>query len=117
MPLPYKRAVRVGELIQQTISEIVREIRDLDCGLVTIMGVKLSDDLLSCRIFYSVFGSQDDKQKADAILKKSVGLVRHELALRLNLRRTPSIIFVYDDTTESASRVLNILEKIKDEKN
>lgn len=116
MPLPYKRSVRVGELIQQTVSEIVREMKDLDNSLVTIMEVKLSDDLLNCKIFYSVFGSQGDRQKIDTILKKRTGSVRHELALRLNLRRTPSIIFVYDDTIESASKVFGLLEKIKGEK-
>jgi ribosome-binding factor A len=116
MTLPYKRAVRVGELIQQTVSQIIREMRDLDYSIVTITGVKLSDDLLSCRIFYSVFGSKEDKQKASSVLKKCVGLIRHELALRLNLRCTPTIFFAYDDTTETASRVFNILEKIKEEK-
>lgn len=116
MSLPYKRVTRVGDLIQKTVSEIIREIKDLNCGLITIVGVKLSDDLLNCRIFYSVFGSQDDKQKADIVLQKSVGLVRHELALRLNLRRTPTIIFNYDDTAEDVSRVFNIFEKVKDER-
>jgi ribosome-binding factor A len=116
MPLPYKRSVRVGELIQQSVSEIIREMKDLDNNLVTIMGVKLSDDLLNCKILYSVFGSQGDRQKIDTILKKCTGSIRHELALRLNLRRTPSIIFVYDNTIENASRVFNLLEKIKEEK-
>ncbi|MDR3256815.1 MAG: 30S ribosome-binding factor RbfA [Endomicrobium sp.] len=116
MPLSYKRSVRVGELIQKTVSEIVREIKDLNVGLVTVMSVKLTDDLLSCRIYYSVFGSQEDKKKADEILKKNTKEVRHQLALRLNLRRTPTISFIYDNTNENATKVFDVLKKIEEEK-
>lgn len=116
MALSYKRSARVGELIFQTVSEIVREIRDLNAGLVTVMGVKLTDDLQSCRIFYSVFGTEEDKARAQEILDVNTKEIRHQLALRLNLRRTPTLVFVYDDTNETASKVFDILEKIKEEK-
>ncbi|MDR1926820.1 MAG: 30S ribosome-binding factor RbfA [Endomicrobium sp.] len=116
MPLSYKRSIRVGELIQQTVSEVVREIRDLDSIFVTVSGVKLTDDLLSCRIYYSVFGSAKDKKKTVEIFKKKTKEVRHQLALRLNLRRTPTIFFVYDDTNENAAKVFDILKRIEEEK-
>ncbi|GHT36888.1 hypothetical protein AGMMS49593_02770 [Endomicrobiia bacterium] len=116
MPLSYKRSIRVGELIQHTVSEVVREIKDLDSSFITIMGVKLADDLLSCKIYYSVFGLHEDKEKIDEVLKKNIGVVRHQLALRLNLRRTPTISFVYDDINESASKVFDILKTIEEEK-
>jgi ribosome-binding factor A len=118
MPLSYKRSVRVGELIQQTVSKLVRDLKDLDIGLglVTIMSVKLTDDLLNCRIYYSVFGSDEDKEKASISLKKNAKEIRHQLAMRLNLRRTPEIIFVYDGTNETADKVFNLLKKIEKEK-
>jgi ribosome-binding factor A len=115
MPLPYKRSIRVGELIQHTIPEVIREIEGLGSALVTIMGVKLTDDLLSCKIYYSVFGSYEDRQKADEILKKNTKAIRHQLAMRLNLRRTPIISFVYDSSSESASKVFSILKAIEEE--
>jgi ribosome-binding factor A len=116
MPLPYKRSVRIGELIQQTMSEIVREIEDLNSILVTISRVNLTDDLLSCKIYYSVLASAKNKERTAAVLKKNTRKIRHQLALRLNLRRTPSIFFIYDDTNETASKVFDILKKIEDEK-
>ena len=115
MPQSYKRSTRVGELIQQTVSELIREIRELNVGLVTIMGVKLTDDLQTCRIFYSVFGSDEDKKNAASVLDKNTKEIRHQLALRLNLRRTPTITFTYDDTNETASKVFDLLKKIEDE--
>ncbi len=115
MALAYKRSTRVGTLIFREISDIVRQMRDLDAGLVTVMGVKLTDDLQSCRVFYSVFGSEEDKKRAAEILDKSTKEVRHQIAQRLNLRRTPVIMFVYDDTNENASKVFDLLKKIEDE--
>jgi ribosome-binding factor A len=115
MPLSYKRSVRVGELIWQTISEIVRQMRDLNFTFVTVLGVKLSSDLLNCKVYYSVFGSQDNKKKVSEILKENTGEIKHQLALRLNLRRTPALFFVYDNTNEKAMKVFNILKSIENE--
>ncbi|MCL2335309.1 MAG: 30S ribosome-binding factor RbfA [Endomicrobia bacterium] len=115
MPLSYKRSTRVGALIKETVSDIIRDIRELNVGLVTIMGVKLTDDLLTCRIFYSVFGSDEDKKNVANVLKDKTKDVRHALAVKLNLRRTPTIEFVYDDSNENASKVFDILDKIKSE--
>jgi ribosome-binding factor A len=91
-------------------------MKDLDAGLVTVMGASLTDDLLSCRIYYSVLGSEGDKKKVVRVLKKNTKQVRHKLALHLNLRRTPTISFVYDDTNERATKVFDILKKIEEEK-
>jgi ribosome-binding factor A len=116
MALSYKRSIRVGELIQRSVSVIVREMEDLDVGLITITGVKLTDDLLSCKIYYSVIGSLEDRTKAEEILTKNTKKVRKLLALRLNLRRTPAITFVYDNSGETATKIFDILEKIESEK-
>jgi len=114
MPLLYKRSIRIGELIHQTVAEVLRDLRELDAKLVTVMSVKLTDDLLNCKIYYSVFGGEEDKKKADKVLKKNIKKIRHQLALRLNLRRTPIISFVYDNTNENASKVFDILKKIEE---
>jgi ribosome-binding factor A len=115
MGVSYKRSTRVGALIQHEVSDLLRDIRDLNAGLVTVMGVKLTEDLLFCKIFYSVFGSEEDKKKVSGILKDNTKALRHQLAVNLNLRRTPEITFVYDDTNETASRVFDLLQKIEDE--
>jgi ribosome-binding factor A len=91
-------------------------MKDLDTRLVTIMGASLTDDLLSCKIYYSVLGSEEEKKKVGSVLKKSTKQVRHKLALQLNLRRTPTISFVYDDTNERATKVFDVLQKIEEEK-
>lgn len=114
----YKRSTRVAELIQREIADIIRDIKDPGLGFVTITAVKLSDDLLNARIFYSVIGSQEEVKQSAEILGKSLKNIRHELAIRLNLRKTPELDLKYDDTSEKASRVFELLEKIhKEEEN
>ncbi|MDR3112625.1 MAG: 30S ribosome-binding factor RbfA [Elusimicrobiota bacterium] len=116
MPNPYKRADRVGELILENVSEIVRRLSNLNSGLITVMSVKISDDLLSCRVFYSVLGSHDAKNKAEVFFEENAKEIRHQIAAKLDLRRVPSFTFTYDDTNEKASKIYDILKKIENEK-
>ncbi|MCX5781669.1 MAG: 30S ribosome-binding factor RbfA [Elusimicrobia bacterium] len=113
--LSYKRSVRIAELIQKEIAKIMQELKNPEIGFVTITGVKLTDDLLDARAYYSVMGSQEEIEKTKAIITDSIQEIRHQLALRLNLRRTPTLIFSYDDTPEKAAHVFELLEKIKEE--
>jgi ribosome-binding factor A len=108
----YKRSTRVAELIQRTIADIIRDFKEPGLGFVTVTAVKLTDDLLDARIFYSVIGSPEEVKKSSEILEKSLKAIRHELAFRLNLRKTPELNLKYDDTSEKASRVFELLEKI-----
>jgi ribosome-binding factor A len=114
--LPYKRTVRVGVLIRDEIVKIIRDIADLNAKLLTITEVRLSDDLLNCKIYYSVFGNEEDKKTAEQNLNKHLKEIRYQLAIRVNLRRTPQISFVYDDTNDNADKIFEILKKIEDEK-
>ncbi|MDR2860842.1 MAG: 30S ribosome-binding factor RbfA [Elusimicrobiota bacterium] len=111
----YKRSDRVGELIQQTVSLIIRDFKDLNTAVVVITKVKLTDDLLNCKIYFSVFGDSAEKEKNEQILKRNIKEVRHQLALRLNLRRTPTIEFIYDSSNEEAAKVIDLIEKLQNE--
>ena len=111
----YKRATRVAELIQKNIAEILRDIKELT-GLVTVTSVRLTDDLQTCRIFYSVIGSDNDKKNAEKVLTENLKQIRYNLAQNMELRRTPTIDFKYDDSGEKAERIFEILDKIEHEK-
>ncbi len=112
----YKRSTRVAQLIQEQVAKIFHDIRELNKGLVTVTQVKLTDDLQTCRIFYSVIGSEDDKKNAKTVLDEKLKFIRYQLAQTVDLRRTPTIDFKYDDSSEKAAKVFEILEKIENEK-
>ena len=112
----YKRSTRVAELLQQEISRIIMEMPALTAfGLVTVTGVKLTDDLQDARVFYSVIGDQSHKDAAQRAIRDAIPQIRHQVALRVNLRRTPRLVFEYDTTPERAGRVFEILEHLKEE--
>jgi ribosome-binding factor A len=111
----FKRSVRVAELIQQELARIIQDMKTQEIGFTTITAVTLTDDLQTARAFYSVIGTEDEIKKTADVLKASVKGIRHELAVRLNLRRTPTLEFVFDETPVKADRIFELLEKIKSE--
>ena len=111
----YKRATRVAELIQKNMAKIFRDIKELNKGLVTVTSVRLTDDLQTCRIFYSVIGTESDKESTKKVLEEKTKQIRFALAQSMELRRTPTIDFKYDDSGERAKKVFEILDKIKHE--
>ncbi|XP_061368401.1 probable ribosome-binding factor A, chloroplastic [Gastrolobium bilobum] len=85
-------------------------------SLTTITDVQVSADLQVVKVYVSVFGDERGKEVALAGLKSKVKYVRSELGRRMKLRLTPEIRFIEDESFERGSRVIAILDKIKDEK-
>ncbi|XP_028765753.1 probable ribosome-binding factor A, chloroplastic [Neltuma alba] len=85
-------------------------------SLTTISEVEVSADLQVVKVYVSVFGDERGKEVAIAGLKSKAKYVRSELGRRMKLRLTPEIRFIEDEAMERGSRVLAILDKIKEEK-
>ncbi|KAF5448916.1 hypothetical protein F2P56_029407 [Juglans regia] len=86
-------------------------------SLTTISDVEVSGDLQVVKVYVSVFGDERGKEVAIAGLKSKAKYVRSELGRRMKLRLTPEIRFIEDESLERGSRVIAILDKIKNEKN
>lgn len=84
-------------------------------SLTTISDVEVSADLQVVKVYVSVFGDERGKEVALAGLKAKAKYVRSELGKRMKLRLTPEIRFLEDEALERGSRVIAILDKIKDE--
>lgn len=112
----FKRSERVSELLRHEISQMVQEIKDPRLGFITITGVRLSDDLMDAKVFFSVLGSDEDRKLNSEILTRSVPSIRHRLGRKLeSLRKVPVLDFVYDETPARAQRVLSILNQLATE--
>lgn len=85
-------------------------------SLTTITDVQVSADLQVVKVYVSVFGDERGKEVAIAGLKSKAKYVRSELGKRMKLRLTPEIRFLEDESFERGSRVIAILDKIKNEK-
>ena len=82
-------------------------------GFITVTGVRISKDLASAKVFYSVFGSDEDKKRAAHNLSVLRGEIGALLRKRIHIKRIPSFSFEIDDTPERASRVEKIFSKIE----
>ncbi|KAL3814062.1 hypothetical protein ACJIZ3_015330 [Penstemon smallii] len=84
-------------------------------SLTTISDVEVSADLQVVKVYVSVFGDERGKEVALAGLKSKAKYVRGELGKRMKLRLTPEVRFIEDESIERGSRVIAILDKLKDE--
>ncbi len=107
------RLNRIDEEMKKEISHIITyDLKDPNItGLISVTKVKVSGDLKYAKVYVSMINAKDNKQVL-AALKKSAGFVRTEVAKRINLRVTPEIIFIFDDSIEYGARIDTILKKV-----
>ena len=94
--------IRVNSEVQREMSQIIREeIKDPRVHpLTSVMEVEVTPDLKFAKIYVSVFGTEEEKEKTMEGLRKSASFARGQLARRMNLRNTPELTFVIDDSIE-----------------
>jgi ribosome-binding factor A len=110
-----RRQERVSERIHHEISDLLQnEIRDPRLAEVTVTGVEISADLQLATIFVSTLGDQAAKAAALAALERASGYIRRELAQRLNMRVTPAVRFVLDESWERGARLDALLDSLHD---
>jgi ribosome-binding factor A len=108
------RSQRVAEEIKQTVGELLLfGAKDPALQPVTVTQVKVSRDLRHATILYSVLGDDEVKEKAHEAVQRAQPFVRSEIAQKLRLRYVPEIRFEYDDTSDYAAHIAEILQKIK----
>jgi ribosome-binding factor A len=105
----YKRQ-RVNHSVMQEVSLIVREVKDPRVGMITVTGADVSGDLKYAKIFFSTFDG--DVKETVKGLKSAQGFIRSQLAHRLNLRATPELTFVYDNSVSHGAEIAAILNTL-----
>jgi ribosome-binding factor A len=114
-----RRVARVSELIKREVSKmLMQDIKDdrVGAGMVSVTDVDVSGDLQHAKIFVSIYGSAEAKAETMAGLKAATGFVRSELGQRIRLRRTPEVVFLEDNSLERGDRILNLLNRISQER-
>ncbi len=108
------RTDRLAQQFRQEISAMLQrnEIKDHRLGFVTISGVRVSKDLSQAQIFISVFGPPEEANDSIAALQHAQGFIRHELAQRLRIRRTPALLFQLDHSIEEGHRITQLIQQL-----
>ena len=109
-----QRTDRVDELLRQEIGAILtRDIADPRVGFATITSVETTPDLRHAKVWVSVIGQPAERDAALAALRRAMPFMRHELGMRLRLKRIPDLHVHLDDTAERGTRVLQLLSDLE----
>ena len=101
---------RINGEVMKVISEALRNSKDPRISPFTsVMDVEVAPDLKTCKVWVTVMGDDEDRERTQAGLKSASGYVRSTLARELNMRYTPEIRFIMDDSIEYA---INMSKKI-----
>jgi ribosome-binding factor A len=109
-----RRIERLNSIIQQEISQLLREqVNDPRLNsLISITKVSTSPDLRHTKIFVSSFGDKADKEEILKGFQAASGFLRRQLATRLQLKYMPDLSFQFDDSIERAAKVLRLIDEV-----
>jgi len=108
------RPARVGDQIRSELADLLaREVHDPGIGFITLTRVQVTPDLQQARVYYTVLGDEPTRQKSSRALGRAAPFLRRQIGTRLRLRRTPELIFVYDESIAGQDRIEQILNEIR----
>ncbi len=108
------RARKLAERIKVLVAEALEKaVKDPDLGFVTITDVKVTPDLQHSTIFYTVYGSAEDKKRSGEIIERNRGVIRRQVGHNLNIRLTPTIEFIADEIPETAAHMNDLLAEAR----
>lgn len=106
------RAARMADRIKEIVARrLEKGIRDPRLGFVTITDVRMTGDLQHASIFYTVYGTDEERADSAAALKAATGMLRSEVGKNLTARLTPSLEFIPDAIPENARIIDSLLSE------
>ena len=108
--MPSNRIGRINEEIQRELSTLLRTLKDprLQGGLLTITHVDTTSDLRWCKVYVSALDKSQEKEMLKG-LKSAAGYLRRELVAAVQLRYTPQLEFIADDSIQHGAHILQML--------
>ena len=105
---------RINGEVQRELSSIIRgEIKDPRINpLTSVVAVEVAPDLKTCKAYISVLGDEESQAKTLAGLKSAEGFIRSKLAKTVNLRNTPEIRFVLDQSIEYGVKMSKMIDEV-----
>ncbi len=108
----YRRG-RINEEVTRELSSILREVKDprVSDAFISVTAAEVATDMKTAKIYFSAMSG--DKAEVKKGLKSAHGYIRKRLAETLNLRQTPELTFIPDDSIEYGARINTLLNKIE----
>ncbi|HEY3732709.1 MAG TPA: 30S ribosome-binding factor RbfA [Streptosporangiaceae bacterium] len=109
------RARKLADRIAQIVAEMLeRRIKDPRLGFVTVTEARLTNDLREATVFYTVYGTPQERADTAAALASATGLIRSEVGHQTGLRHTPSLAFVPDTVPENVQHIEELVIRARE---
>ncbi|MFF2390641.1 30S ribosome-binding factor RbfA [Agromyces sp. NPDC058064] len=105
-----KMADRIKEIVARRLD---KGLRDPRLGFVTITDVRVTGDLQHASIFYTVYGSDEERRDSALALKAATGMLRSEVGRNITARLTPTLEFIADAVPENAQHIADLLREAR----
>lgn len=105
---------RLENSFVEKISDIIKNnIKDKDIEFVTITATKISSDLSYAKVYFTTL---NDEKRNEIIksLNKASSFIRSELCQKINIRKMPELVFIYDESIEYGNKIEHIIEELKE---
>jgi len=108
------RARRLNDAIAQIVAEMLeRRIKDPRLGFVTVTEARVTGDLREATVFYTVYGSDEERADTAAALASATGLIRSEVGKQTGLKHTPSIAFELDTVPQTVKNIEELVARAR----
>ncbi|MEZ0494222.1 30S ribosome-binding factor RbfA [Kineococcus sp. TBRC 1896] len=106
------RARKLADRIKVVVADALeKRVKDPRLGFVTITDARVTNDLQHATLYYTVFGSEEEKAGTKAALESAKGVLRSEVGKRTGIRLTPTLTFTADEVPETAQQITDLLSK------
>jgi len=105
-----KMADRIKEIVARRLD---KGLRDPRLGFVTITDVRVTGDLQHASVFYTVYGTEEERHDSALALKAATGMLRTEVGRNLTSRLTPTLEFIADAIPENAEHIESLLREAR----
>lgn len=106
------RMRKVNELLREVIAEAVTELKDPGIGFLTITGVDTAPDLRNAIVFYSVLGSDEEKDATAAALRRAAPHLQEVAGRQVRLKYTPRLTFRVDPAIDEGLKIDQLLREL-----
>ena len=102
---------RLNDNFQEVISEILyKEVKDPNLKFVTITGCEITNDLSFCKVYFTTLS--ENREEVLKSLKSASSFIRGEISKRVEIRHTPELRFIFDESIEYGNKIEKILKDI-----
>jgi ribosome-binding factor A len=104
------RARKLADRIKVIVAETLEQrIKDPRLGFITVTDARVTGDLHDATVYYTVYGSDEEKASTAAALESARGIVRSEIGRQTGVRFTPTLTFIADAVPENAAAIDDLL--------